>query len=189
MGNKLGLKIKNIREQRGLSIEELAEQSCISAAMIEKLEEGLLAPSLTPLLKITRGMGVRLGTFLDDSVQKDPVVVRGGKTDKVLKFSGDSDVSADSNLDFFSLGAEKKDRHMEPFIVAVKPKEAGEEKLSSHEGEEFIYVLNGEVELWYGKEKICISAGDSLYYDSVVPHYLHAVGFDAKILAVLYTPA
>ncbi|MBI9102566.1 MAG: cupin domain-containing protein [Spirochaetales bacterium] len=189
METNINLKIKSLREQRELSIEKLAEMSGVSSEMIEKLEAGLLAPSLTPLLKIARGMGVRLGTFLDDSIQKDPVVVRGGKSDKVLRFSGDTDVSADGNLEFISLGAEKKDRHMEPFIVTVKPREAGEEKLSSHEGEEFIYVMDGEIELLYGKERVTLAAGDSLYYDSVVPHYLHAVGTEAKILAVLYTPA
>ncbi|MGZ7070058.1 MAG: cupin domain-containing protein, partial [Methanobacterium sp.] len=62
-------------------------------------------------------------------------------------------------------------------------------KLSSHEGEEFIYVMDGEIEILYGQDKYLVSAGDSIYYDSIVPHDLHAYGGkDAKILAVVYTP-
>ena len=60
--------------------------------------------------------------------------------------------------------------------------------LSSHEGEEFIYVMKGEIEVLYGQETYLVSEGDSIYYDSVVPHDLHAFGDEAKILAVVYTP-
>ncbi|RSD33176.1 MAG: MerR family transcriptional regulator [Methanohalophilus sp.] len=76
---------------------------------------------------------------------------------------------------------------MEPFIIDVHPQQ-GEHPLSSHEGEEFIYVLEGEIEILYGKETYNLEAGDSIYYDSVVPHDLHAVDEDAKIMAVVYTP-
>ena len=61
--------------------------------------------------------------------------------------------------------------------------------MSSHEGEEFIYVLEGEIEVIYGKDSFIIGPGDTIFYDSAVPHHLHASGEDkAKILAVLYTP-
>ena len=145
--NKIALKIKNIREQRNLTPENLAELSDVTIDMVNKLEQGLLAPSLTPLLKIARALGVRLGTFLDDIEKEDPVIVRAGKTEKSLRFTGETDASKEAALDFFSLGEAKKDRHMEPFIVSVKPKEAEEKKLSSHEGEEFIYVLDGAIEV------------------------------------------
>ena len=60
--------------------------------------------------------------------------------------------------------------------------------MSSHEGEEFIYVLDGEIEVVYGKDNFIIGKGDSIFYDSVVPHHLHSNGQPSKILAVLYTP-
>ena len=77
---------------------------------------------------------------------------------------------------------------MDPFIIDIEYEE-GEKELSSHEGEEFIYVLEGEIEVIYGKDSFKISTGDSIFYDSVVPHHLHATGEKkSKILAVLYTP-
>ncbi len=185
----LGTKLKGIREQRELSVEQLAQMSQVAPEMIEELEKGLLAPSLAPLLKLARALGVRLGTFLDDAPKSEPVVVKSGKTDHVMRFSGDKGPADKSTLDFFSLGAEKKDRHMEPFLINVKPKDAEGEKLSSHEGEEFIYILKGQIEVCYGKENYTLEAGDSIYYDSVIPHYVHAQGDgEAQILAVVYTP-
>jgi quercetin dioxygenase-like cupin family protein len=77
---------------------------------------------------------------------------------------------------------------MEPFLIDVKP-HAGAPVLSTHEGEEFIFVLDGEIEVSYGTETHRLGAGDSIYYDSIVPHHLHAAGEkDAKILAVVYAP-
>ena len=80
----------------------------------------------------------------------------------------------------------KIDRNLDPFIIDIEYAE--DYKLSSHEGEEFIYVLEGEIEIEYGKDKFIVGAGDSIYYDSVVPHHLHSTGSKSKILAVLYTP-
>ena len=62
-------------------------------------------------------------------------------------------------------------------------------KLSAHEGEEFIYVMSGEVEIDYGKEKYSLKEGDSIFYDSIVEHHVHgAIGKSARILAVVYIP-
>ena len=78
---------------------------------------------------------------------------------------------------------------MEPFIIDVEPTEETSYMLSSHEGEEFIYVMEGVVEVAYGKKHHVIEAGDSIYYDSIVPHHVHGYnGQAAKILAVVYTP-
>lgn len=187
--NTLGEKIRQIRESRELTVADLAQNSQVSIEMIEKVEAGQLTPSLSPLLKIARGLGVRLGTFLDDAPQVGPVVVKAGKSDKIVRFSGDNKHTDKSSLNFFSLASDKKDRHMEPFLIDVEPAQDGEAKLSSHEGEEFIYVLEGSLEILYGKDKYELNQGDSIYYDSIVPHCVHAQnGSIAKILAVVYAP-
>jgi len=76
---------------------------------------------------------------------------------------------------------------MEPFIVTIEA-DAKQEK-STHEGEEFIYVMEGKLALEYGMDKETLNAGDSVYYDSIVPHcVLSADKNPVKILAVIYTP-
>jgi mannose-6-phosphate isomerase-like protein (cupin superfamily) len=77
---------------------------------------------------------------------------------------------------------------MEPFIVDIEP-DAAQEK-STHEGEEFIHILSGTLSLEYGTASHVLYAGDSVYYDSIVPHrVLSANEEPVRILAVIYTPA
>lgn len=183
-----GQTIRQLRESQSMSIEELSGKCQMSISELEHLETGELLPSLAPLMKIARALGVRLGTFLDDDVQGGAVLARGGQAASVMRFSG-SGPSNRGELEFYSLAARKKDRHMEPFVVEVHP---GEEKmpvLSSHEGEEFLYVLQGAIEVVYGRETHTLQEGDSIYYDSVVPHEVRASGGrDARLLAVVYAP-
>jgi len=186
--NKIGEKIRHVRENNGMTVNELADASHCSVEFIEDLEGGAYVPSLTPLLKIARVLGVRLGTFLDDAPQTGPFMVKSGKSENITHFSGSYSNLKESTLDFYSLAYGKQDRHMEPFIIEVSPK-TGENKLSSHEGEEFIYVLDGEIEILYGQEQYQLKVGDSIYYDSVIPHELHAADeIKARILAVIYAP-
>jgi mannose-6-phosphate isomerase-like protein (cupin superfamily) len=106
---------------------------------------------------------------------------------KVTRFSERTN-AINSDLDFYSLAQNKADRHMDPFVIDIFPASEEEVKLSSHEGEEFIYVLEGKVEIQYGKDTYKLEVGDSLYYDSIVAHHVHSHEGKAKILAVVYTP-
>lgn len=79
---------------------------------------------------------------------------------------------------------------MEPFVIEISPSDEGENFiLSTHEGEEFIYVLNGIIEINYGQNTYILEEGDSIYYDSIVAHHVHAAdNHKAQILGVIYTP-
>ena len=191
MSNKntvVGSKIKGIRESKSLSVEEIAERSGLSVEQVNSIENDENLPSLGPLIKIARALGVRLGTFLDDSDALGPVVCRAEEHNNSISFSNDAS-DARKNMEYFSLAKEKAGRHMEPFIIDIQPSEEKDFKLSAHEGEEFIYVLSGEREIEYGKEKYLLKEGDSIYYDSIVKHHVHGVaGKAARILALVYIP-
>ncbi|MDR2390689.1 MAG: cupin domain-containing protein [Planctomycetota bacterium] len=191
-GNVVGQRIRRIREGRQMKVEDLAAAipggQDANVKLIESLERGELVPSLTPLLQIARALGVRLGSFLDDQTGHAIVHTRAGEIAAVSRFVGSNLGDAREELNFHSLAANKNDRHMEPFLIDVKPHE-GAPALSTHEGEEFIHVLEGEIEISYGKDTYLVKSGDSIYYDSIVPHHLHAAGNRAaKILAVVYAP-
>lgn len=186
--NKLGTKIVQLRESRKLSQQELSDRTELSIDLVKQLESGELVPSLSPLIKIARALGVRLGTFLDDEDNIGPVLSRAGDREKVVRFS-DKATPSHSDLDFYSLAADKTGRHMEPFLIDIYPSSAKEIHLSAHEGEEFIFVLTGDVEISYGKAMFQMKEGDSIYYDSIVSHNVHCLGDKpAKILAVVYAP-
>ncbi|KJF42789.1 MULTISPECIES: helix-turn-helix domain-containing protein [Draconibacterium] len=185
---KIGNKIKEFREFRQLSRADLAIQANLDEAQLQLIEDEGNVPSLGVLIKISRAMGVRIGTFLDDQETIGPALVNAGKAKETLSFST-KDESTREHLNFFSLAQAKSGRHMEPFLVEIEPAEESDYKLSSHEGEEFIYVLEGSIEINYGKEVYLLQKGDTIYIDSVVAHNIHAAGEQAaKILAVVYTP-
>jgi transcriptional regulator with XRE-family HTH domain len=186
--NIVGEKIRTMCADKKISIEELAERTGLTAEQIELVQNSDTVPSLAPLIKIARALGVRLGTFLDDSSELGPVVHRQAEAQKPATFSSQLS-TANSHLDFFSLAASKTGRHMEPFLVTIKPSPTHEPILSSHEGEEFMLVLQGAVKINYGKETYELHAGDSIYYDSIVDHLVSALnGEAAHIVAVVYTP-
>lgn len=186
----IGHKIKGIRESKNLSVEEIAERSGLTVEQINSIETDQNLPSLGPLIKIARALGVRLGTFMDDSDALGPIVTRAKDREKnsSISFSNDA-TDARKHMEYHPLAQQKAGRHMEPFVIDINPETSPEFQLSAHEGEEFIYVMQGEVEIVYGKDNYSLKEGDSIFYDSIVKHHVHgAPGKSAKILAVVYIP-
>lgn len=184
---KLGGRVKKSREMKGISREELSERTGLDTALLTSVEEDDAYPSLGPLLKISRALGVRLGTFLDDHFISDPLIVRLEEREEEFHMLTGKDSPVE--LKYYSLGKGKADRHMEPFFIELFPESEENKKLSSHEGEELIIVQSGELEVIYGNETRQLKAGDSIYYNSVVPHFVGTAGHKkAEIYAVLYIP-
>ena len=168
----------------------MAERTGLSVAQIVAVEDEENLPSLGPLIKIARALGVRLGTFMDDNDALGPVVCRAESHSQDSSISFSNGVSdARKHMDYHPLAKQMADRHMEPFVVDIHPNGKQEFQLSSHEGEEFVYVLEGEVEVVYGKECYRLKPGDSIFYDSIVKHHVHGANDQAaRILAVVYIP-
>ncbi|MDR0835407.1 MAG: XRE family transcriptional regulator [Tannerella sp.] len=186
----IGEKIKNIREMKNISIEEMVERSGLPEEQIVRIEGNEDFPSLAPLIKIARVLGVRLGTFLDDQTELGPVLSR--KSDRVandgIGFTNNA-TTKHKYMSYFSLSQDKSGRHMEPFLIDIEPSKEADFIFSTHEGEEFIFVIEGSIEINYGKFTYHLSEGDSIYYDSIVAHHVHADNDKpAKIIGVIYTP-
>jgi transcriptional regulator with XRE-family HTH domain/quercetin dioxygenase-like cupin family protein len=186
-----GERITELRNTYSISRDVLAERSGIPVDLIAKIEDEGHIPDLAPLIKIARALGVRLGTLLDDHEQLGPVITRSGEAAASSRFTTGLPEAVTGTghqgLSFKALAADKNGRHMEPFIVDIEP-DAVQEK-SAHEGEEFIHILSGNLKLEYGTVSETLKAGDSVYYDSIVPHrVISADSQPVKILAVIYTP-
>jgi transcriptional regulator with XRE-family HTH domain len=188
MSEKLGTRIKNLRESLSLTPGDLAAAAGIEEAQIALIEKNEVSPAISTLIKISRRMGVRPGTLLDGTEAAGPVVT---SADKLAPTINTSHSGGGGHLAFYSLAGHKPDRNMEPFFIAIRHADCGEKKnWSTHEGEEFIYVLEGAIEVRYGKETYRVAAGESIYYDSIVPHCVGSVDRDrpAKAIAVTYSP-
>lgn len=187
----VGARIKQLREGKSISLEEFSERSGLGIEEIKLIEEDDQLPSLAPLIRMARALGVRLGTFLDDNDYLGPVVCRREEqTREGINFTN-KHASSHNDLVYFPLAEKKAGRSMEPFVIDVTSASAskGDYELTTHEGEEFIYVLKGSIEVIYGKKTYVVNEGESIYYDSIVDHNLHAATSEgARILAVVYTP-
>lgn len=184
---KISKRIRYFMEKRQVDLDKLVEETGLEKEFVEAMLKEDIYPPLGPLMKIARTLGVRLGTFLDDQETTDPYIVR--RNDRKSHFSVLAEKNKPASLNFFSLGMGKTDRHMEPFFIEIFPESANKKVLSSHEGEEWIAVVKGTIEIIYGKETYLLNEGDSVYYNSVVPHYVSCVGDEkAQIHAVIYIP-
>jgi transcriptional regulator with XRE-family HTH domain len=185
--DQIGHRIQQLMTQRKITAETLAERTGLDPKFVAGLLEENVYPSLGPLLKIARTLGVRLGTFLDDKVSEDPLVIR--RTERKQKLSMLREKESQTSMKFYSLGVGKTDRHMEPFFVELLPESSRSQQLSSHEGEEFSVFYSGQIEVVYGQDTYTLEAGDSIYYNSIVPHYVSCHGrHTAAIYAVLFIP-
>ncbi len=187
--NKLGQKIATLRAAHHLSAADLAQRCSCDVSVIEGLERGELPPSLAPLIKITRALGVRLGTLMDDDEAFGPVYINSDQMEEVTRLKSLQTASDAGDLSYFSLAASRPSRHMDPFIITITPSGETDHELVGHEGEEWLFGMEGCIEIEYGKETYVLHPGESIYYDSIVPHQVRAhEGQNAKFLAVVYTP-
>ncbi|MDR2944123.1 MAG: XRE family transcriptional regulator [Methanosarcinales archaeon] len=185
----IGTKIKSVRESKQITAEELAERSGLSAEQIKNIENDTNVPSLAPLIKIARALGVRLGTFLDDDENIGPAICRKNEAIETIHTSNAEEKTVKHN-NFFALAPQKSGRSMEPFFIEINAIDDGTLEMSAHEGEEFIYVLEGVLKVIYGQDTYILNAGDSIYYDSIINHLVCAADEKgAKIVASVYAPA
>ncbi|WP_304707805.1 helix-turn-helix domain-containing protein [uncultured Rikenella sp.] len=190
----IGQIIRQLREENGITIEEFSERAGIDADKLAKIENNQANPSLGILIRLSRAMGAKLGTLWGGKGEEEraAVVARKSEVENHPAFVG-NEAERSGHLAFYALAQGKADRHMEPLIVDVLPgrmnSSATAQLRSEHSGEEFLYVLDGEVTLYYGDEIHRLEAGDSIYYNSVVPHFLaNETAAPARVLAMLYTP-
>ena len=181
--SSVGKRIQTYRTKLDMSVYDLAEKSGIDEKVINSIEKGQVLPALGVLTKLSRALGQRLGTFMDDQFKPDPIITRAKDlaAKKVAK-EGTNVLGYASH----SLALGKPDRHMDPFRIEFAAD--GVDEVSSHEGEELIICIAGEVELTYGNDKSVLKPGDTAYYNSCVTHSLKAVNGTASIYGIVYMP-
>ena len=179
----VGENVKKIREKKGLNLQDISQRTGLSVSLLEEIEEGRVSPPLGTIIKLAKALNMKMGYFISGGENQPYTIVR--KDNKKIISRYDSTKSDKYGYEFISLAPHKKDRHMEPFIVTLEP--SVEEESSTHDGQEFIYVLQGAMEVRLDKETYVLEPGDSIYYDSTTPHLVKCHGNDkTRILAVLY---
>ena len=181
----VGERVKQVREERELTLMDISQRTGLDVAFLEQVENGSAAPPLGAVIKLAKALDLKMGYFISGEENRPYTIVRKNDRKVVSRYS--SKKGKYYGYGYESLAPHKKDRHMEPFLVSLEPSKADEER-STHDGQEFIYVLEGAMEVKLGEEVHILEAGDSIYYDSTVPHLVKNHGGNiTRILAVLYS--
>jgi transcriptional regulator with XRE-family HTH domain len=179
----LGERIRTAREMRGLSLDDISSRTGIDVLTLNRIESNQIMPPLGQLIKLGKALDMKMGYFISPGVDKPMTVVRKGQGQAVARYGKQK--SQQYGYTYESLAPEKANRMMEPFIVTLLPTDADE--FSTHDGEEFIYVLEGEMKVQVGDRTELLHPGDAVYYDSTEPHLVKsATKGKTTILAIIY---
>ncbi len=174
---KLGEKIKNLRTSKGLTLGDISEKTGFSEALLQDIENEKIHPPLATIIKLSKALDTIMSSLISE----------GGKKYSVMR-AKDHKVhprKASQLYKYFSLSEEVEDRHVDSFIVKLYPND--KEEITVHDGEEFIYVLDGEVKVIIDNNVEVISIGESIHYHSTLPHFITSnTDKPALILAVIY---
>ncbi len=181
---KVGESVREIRKRKGLSLRDISQRTGLEIELLSGIEEGTVAPPLGTIIKLAKALDKKIGYFISGTEEFPYTIVRKNKGKLISRF--DSKKTDTYGYEFMSLAPYKKNRYMEPFLVTLEPTDIEEER-STHDGQEFIYVLEGTMEVRLGDETHLLEPGDAIYYDSTVTHLVKCHGkHTTKILAVLH---
>lgn len=180
---QIGGRIKKLREQKGVSVAELSQLTGFDEKMLQDIESGDVCPQLGTVIKLSKALDSALQRLISEEGRHLYIVTRASERKEITRSTTKKGQRA--AYTYMSLAPEVKGRHMEPLIVELEA--LPDDERSVHEGDEFIYVLQGDVMLDIGDDHFELRPGDSAYYLSTTPHLIRAKEGKAKILAVIYS--
>ena len=180
--DEVGTRIRQLRKERGLSLEDLSSLTGFEVSLLEDIETGKEKPQLGAVMKLSKALDSAVGRLVSGMGTKLYSITRKNERKQVARSA--SKTSKKNVYSYMSLAPEVQGRHMEALIVQLEKTE--EKEISVHNGEEFVFVLEGTANLTIANDSYDLEPGDSAYYLSTTPHYLTAKTPKATILAVLY---
>jgi len=178
----IGQRIRKIRKEKKLSLAEISNMTGFDEGFLAGIEKNEIQPQLGTVIKLSKALDSAFGRLISGVGEKLYSITRKDERRTVSRST--SKKSKRQLYTYKSLAPDVKGRHMEALIVQLE--EDPEKEISIHEGEEFIFVLNGEVVLEIGDDKFELEPGDSAYYLSTTAHHIAAKKGRATIIAVLY---
>jgi transcriptional regulator with XRE-family HTH domain len=171
----VGSRIRTLRELRGLSLRVLSELCGLSVNAISRIERGENSPTVSSLHLLASALDIPITTFFTEEDELTAIFI---KRDHRLRFT-------DGGVIMESLGSSLIDQHLEPFLLTIDNRTWNEKNPIIHPGEEFIYCLEGEIEVCVRDRLYRLSRGDSLLFKATHPHWYHnLVQTPSKILLV-----
>jgi transcriptional regulator with XRE-family HTH domain len=186
----IGTKVRELRQRRRYTLQDLSARTGIPKAVLTQVEGGQVMPPVATLLRIAKGLDVNISHFLqpgEEERERKIAVTRVGERKRFTRRAHHD--PTETGYAYESLELHKANKHMQPLLVAFQTQEKKDMVFYSHEGEECVYLLEGELEFRTAEETTALQPGDCLYFESDVPHAFRSLGgTPARALIVVYTP-
>lgn len=168
---QFGGKLRRVRENKGITLKEVAEKAGVSESLVSQIERNKVSPSLETLIKIAEVIQIDFDYLFQELKRKNKIeVVRKGQRNIVKK----QQVSLEL-LSVLERDADQKSA-IEAFIIKLAPQGRRGSQEYGHPGREFGYILRGRASLKYGDEMLKLKAGDAVTFSSDIPHILENDG-------------
>jgi transcriptional regulator with XRE-family HTH domain len=172
---EVGVRLRQLREQRALSLRALAERSGLSVNAVSLIERGQSSPTVSTLHRLAAAMDLRIVDFFAPSDAERAIYVPAGRRMQTRT----------QGALIESLGSGLAGQRMQPFVVTLQVGAASGAEPIVHEGQELVVGLAGEVEYTVGERSYRLAEGDALLFDAAVPHSWRSASGDSRFLLVL----
>ena len=182
----LGTKIRELREKFRYTLQDVAAKTGLERELIEQIEADRLVPPVATLLKLAKAFHVGLAYFFQDETGGQKISITR-RTERTRLERRPHHREGEVTYIYETLENKKPEKHMEPFLVEFPVMETDEMVFVSHDGEEFLYLMEGRLEFRTVDRVEVLEAGDSIYFDSDISHSFRCVGDSpAKAIVVVW---
>ena len=172
----IGKRIKRTRTDKKVKLETLANETGLSKEVLKNIEAGEKMPSVGNLLQISRALHIDSGFLLKEQEE--------ATEERSIAYAKRTD-----NYAYTTLTPNAENKHLKAFKVVVEAESSHDGVGFHHEGEEFVYVLKGKVEVQVGDNVNTLKEGDTLHFNSGIKHDLRNIGkTGAELIVIIYTP-
>ncbi|RPJ07856.1 MAG: XRE family transcriptional regulator [Deltaproteobacteria bacterium] len=185
-GLKLGEKVKELREKNRYTLQDLAAKTGFSKEDLARIESAGAIPPVATLLRLAKALNVSMSYFFQEQAGSRKIAVTR-RQERVRVERRPHHQKGEVNYIYEALEAKKTDKHMEPFLVEFPPQDTSDMVFVSHEGEEFLHLLEGKLEFRSTDHLEVLEPGDTIYFESDVGHSLRCLGEKpAKAIVVVW---
>jgi transcriptional regulator with XRE-family HTH domain len=184
----LGANIRKLRQRRSMTLQDVSTISGLSKSLLSQIENESSVPPIPTLVRIAKSLGVNIDYFFCNTQDHQRIsVLRKNEWQQEVKLPHNRPER--SGYRYIPLAHPTIHQHMEPFWVRFESCKANDQTYYQHTGEEFLYVQEGTLEFNAKGKQVVITSGDSLYFESSIPHMVRSIGqTPASAIAVIYTP-
>jgi len=172
----LGERIRKLRIQEHRTLQDVADECGFTKGLLSKIETGKVVPPVATLVKIAQSMGIKVSTLIEDNDEAETVYTTKRETEE-------NSTRTRVGYSIFPFATNHINKKMQPFLFVARRGEVKEHRLS-HAGEEFLYVIEGEMRFKVGNIEYTLKGGDGLYFNALDDHGVMPVSEEVRYLDI-----